>query len=122
MRLPRSILSFALLVLAVGGTLRFRESLLAFRRDGGIVMTDSQLFIEDLDSLPPGQVFKTLVVKGDRSGVCLAVIPADAELDFKAVARLSENRSVEMVPLKDVQPLTGYLRGGVTALESHLNN
>lgn len=66
--------------------------------------------------LPPEQVFKTLVCKGDRNGVLLAVVPADAQLDFKALARLSGDRSVETVPLKDVQPLTGYIRGGVTAL------
>jgi Cys-tRNA(Pro)/Cys-tRNA(Cys) deacylase len=66
--------------------------------------------------LPPEQVFKTLVARGDRHGVLLAVVPADAELDFKALARLSENRSVELVSLKEVQPLTGYIRGGVTAL------
>ena len=66
--------------------------------------------------LPPEQVFKTLVARGDRHGVLLAVVPADAELDFKALARLSDNRTVEMVSLKEVQPLTGYIRGGVTAL------
>jgi Cys-tRNA(Pro)/Cys-tRNA(Cys) deacylase len=66
--------------------------------------------------LPPEQVFKTLVARGDRHGVLLAVVPAAAELDLKAAARLSGNRSVEMAPLKDVQPLTGYIRGGVTAL------
>ena len=71
--------------------------------------------------LPPGQVFKTLLVKGDRHGPLLALIPADAELDFKALARLSENRNCEMVPLKDVQPLTGYIRGGVTALACKKN-
>lgn len=66
--------------------------------------------------LPPEQVFKTLVAKGDRHGVCLAVVPGDAQLDLKALARLSGDRRVEVVPLKDVQPLTGYIRGGVTAL------
>jgi Cys-tRNA(Pro)/Cys-tRNA(Cys) deacylase len=66
--------------------------------------------------LPLPQVFKTLVVRGDRQGVALAVVPGDAELDLKALARLSGDRRVEMVPLKDVQPLTGYIRGGVTAL------
>ncbi len=66
--------------------------------------------------LPPEQVFKTLIVRGDRHGVLLAVVPADAEIDFKALARLSGDRHVEMVPLKEVQPLTGYIRGGVTAL------
>src|SRR6516164_121279 len=66
--------------------------------------------------LPPEQVFKTLVVRGDRNGVCLAVVPGDAELDEKALARLTGDRRVELVPLKEVQPLTGYVRGGVTAL------
>jgi len=66
--------------------------------------------------LPPEQVFKTLVMRGDRNGVCLAVVPGDCEVDEKAVARLTGDRRVEMVPLKEVQALTGYIRGGVTAL------
>jgi Cys-tRNA(Pro)/Cys-tRNA(Cys) deacylase len=66
--------------------------------------------------LPAEQVFKTLVVRGDRNGVSMAVVPGDAELDLKALARLTGDRRIEMVPLKDVQPLTGYIRGGVTAL------
>jgi Cys-tRNA(Pro)/Cys-tRNA(Cys) deacylase len=66
--------------------------------------------------LPPEQVFKSLVARGDKHGVLMAVVPADAEVDFKALARCSDNRSVELVPLKQVQPLTGYIRGGVTAL------
>lgn len=65
---------------------------------------------------PPEQVFKTLVARGDRQGVCLAVVPGNAELDLKALARLSGDRKIELVSLKDVQPLTGYIRGGVTAL------
>ncbi len=66
--------------------------------------------------LPPEQVFKTLVARGDRTGVLLAVVPGDAELDLKALARVSGDRKVEVVPLREVQPLTGYVRGGVTAL------
>lgn len=66
--------------------------------------------------LPAEQVFKTLVARGDRRGVLLAVVAADAELDLKALARASADRSVALVPLKEVQPLTGYIRGGVTAL------
>jgi Cys-tRNA(Pro)/Cys-tRNA(Cys) deacylase len=66
--------------------------------------------------LPPEQVFKTLVVRGDRNGVCLAVVPGNSELDEKALARLTGDRKIEMVPLREVQPLTGYIRGGVTAL------
>jgi Cys-tRNA(Pro)/Cys-tRNA(Cys) deacylase len=65
--------------------------------------------------MPPEQVFKTLVARGDRSGICLAVIPGDAELDPKALARLTGDRRMELVPLKEVLPLTGYIRGGVTA-------
>ena len=66
--------------------------------------------------LPTEQVFKTLVVRGDRNGVMLAVVPADSELNLKALAKISGDRRIEMAPLKDVQPLTGYIRGGVTAL------
>jgi Cys-tRNA(Pro)/Cys-tRNA(Cys) deacylase len=66
--------------------------------------------------LPPAQVFKTLVIQGDRHGIALAVIPGDLEVDLKALARLSGNRRMEMAPLSQVQPLTGYIRGGVTAL------
>lgn len=62
------------------------------------------------------QVFKTLVVRGDRRGVLLAVVPAGTELDLKAFAKLSGDRKVDTVALKEVQPLTGYIRGGVTAL------
>ncbi|HEY9422370.1 MAG TPA: Cys-tRNA(Pro) deacylase [Thermoanaerobaculia bacterium] len=66
--------------------------------------------------LPAEQVFKTLVARGDRTGVLLAVVPGDAELDLKALARVTGDRKVEVVSLKEVQPLTGYVRGGVTAL------
>lgn len=66
--------------------------------------------------LPPEQVFKTLVARGDRNGVCLAVVPGNQDLDCKALAKLTGDRRSEIVPLKEVQPLTGYIRGGVTAL------
>jgi Cys-tRNA(Pro)/Cys-tRNA(Cys) deacylase len=66
--------------------------------------------------LPPEQVFKTLAVHGDRNGVCLAVIGANQELNFKALAQETGDRKIDMVPLKEVQALTGYIRGGVTAL------
>ena len=62
------------------------------------------------------QTFKTLLVRGDRNGYCFAVIPGDAELDLKALAVASDNRKMELAPLKHVQPVTGYIRGGVTAL------
>ena len=67
-------------------------------------------------SLPPGQLFKTLVADGDRHGICMAVIPGDSELDLKALAAASGDRRIHLVPVKDLQRLTGYVRGGVTAL------
>ncbi len=66
--------------------------------------------------MPLEQVWKTLVARGDRHGVCLAVVPAGAQLDVKALARLTGDRKIDTVPLKEVQPLTGYVRGGVTVL------
>src|SRR5215470_6948880 len=66
--------------------------------------------------MPAEQVFKTLVARGDRNGPCFAVIPGSTELDLKALARLSADHKVELIPLKEVQPLTGYIRGGVTVL------
>ncbi len=64
--------------------------------------------------MPPEQVFKTLLTTGGPGVYVFAVIPGDAELDFKKLARAAGLRKAEMVPLKDVQPLTGYIRGGVT--------
>jgi Cys-tRNA(Pro)/Cys-tRNA(Cys) deacylase len=66
--------------------------------------------------LPAEQVFKTLVARGDRHGVCFAVVPAGTQLDLKALARLTGDKKIDTVPLKEVQPLTGYIRGGVTVL------
>jgi len=66
--------------------------------------------------LPAEQVFKTLVARGDKHGVCFAVVPGDQQLDLKGLAHLTGNKKIETVPLKEVQPLTGYIRGGVTAL------
>jgi Cys-tRNA(Pro)/Cys-tRNA(Cys) deacylase len=66
--------------------------------------------------LPPEQVFKTLVARGDRHGVVLAVIPGNTLLNKKALATATGDRQVDTVALAEVQPLTGYIRGGVTAL------
>jgi Cys-tRNA(Pro)/Cys-tRNA(Cys) deacylase len=66
--------------------------------------------------MPPEQVFKTLVARGDRNGNCFAIVPGNAELDLKALATVSGDRKIELAALRDVQPLTGYIRGGVTVL------
>jgi Cys-tRNA(Pro)/Cys-tRNA(Cys) deacylase len=68
--------------------------------------------------MPPEQVFKTLLVTGGPNVYRFAVVPGDAELDFKKLARAAGLRKAEMAPLKDVQPLTGYIRGGVTLFGS----
>lgn len=64
--------------------------------------------------MPAEQVFKTLLTTGGPGAHIFAVIPGNAELDFKKLARAAGLRKAEMVSLKDVQPLTGYIRGGVT--------
>lgn len=64
--------------------------------------------------LPAAQVYKTLVARGDRHGPCFAVIAGPDTLDLKAVAMATGDRRVELVPLKEVLGLTGYVRGGVT--------
>jgi Cys-tRNA(Pro)/Cys-tRNA(Cys) deacylase len=64
--------------------------------------------------MPPEQVFKTLVAAGDRTGVLMAAIPANTELDLKALAAASGNKKVDLVPVKEVLGLTGYIRGGVS--------
>ena len=66
--------------------------------------------------LPPEQVFKTLVARGDRNGISIAVIPGNSELDLKALAAASGDRKIQLVPVKELPLLTGYMRGGVTAL------
>ena len=67
-------------------------------------------------AMPPEQVFKTLVARGDRTGPILACIPANAELDLRALAAASGNKKVELVPVKEVLGLTGYVRGGVSPI------
>ena len=64
--------------------------------------------------LPCAQVFKTLCVRGEKRGVYFAVIAADQDLDLKALAKAVGDKKMTLVSLKEVQPLTGYIRGGVT--------
>jgi Cys-tRNA(Pro)/Cys-tRNA(Cys) deacylase len=70
--------------------------------------------VAEMIGMPPERVFKTLVVRGDRTGVLLASIPANAELDLKSLASASGNKKVELVAVKEVLGLTGYIRGGVS--------
>ena len=61
-------------------------------------------------------VFKTLVLKGDRSGYFVCVVPGDHEVDLKAAARVSGNKKADPVPVKELLPLTGYVRGGCSPI------
>lgn len=61
-------------------------------------------------------VFKTLVLKGDRTGYFVCVVPGDHEVDLKAAARISGNKKVDLIPVKELQPVTGYIRGGCSPI------
>jgi Cys-tRNA(Pro)/Cys-tRNA(Cys) deacylase len=67
-------------------------------------------------AMPIGQVYMTLVCRGERVGAVFAVVAGDCELDLKVLARSAADRKIQMVTLKELQPLTGYVRGGVTVL------
>ena len=74
------------------------------------------LFVANEVGMPADQVFKTLCARGDKTGILFGVIKGNGELNLKALAKASGNKRVEMVHLKEVQPLTGYIRGGVSPL------
>jgi len=96
---------------------RFLESLgIPFElREYEVDETDlSAIAVAQKIAMPAEQVFKTLITTDGAHNYAFAVIPGDAALDFKKLARLADWRKAEMAPLKDVQPLTGYIRGGVT--------
>ena len=76
----------------------------------------SAIHVAEEAGMPIDMVFKTLVARGDKNGVLMAVIPGALEVDLKALAAASGNKRVEMVHLKEVQALTGYIRGGCSPL------
>ncbi len=72
--------------------------------------------IAELTGISPDISFKTLVAKGDKSGVMVACIPVNCEIDLKKLAKASGNKKVEMIHVKDLLSLTGYIRGGVSPI------
>lgn len=62
------------------------------------------------------RVFKTLVLHGDKTGYVVCVVPGNAEVDLKALAKASGNKKVEMIPMKELLPVTGYIRGGCSPI------
>lgn len=71
--------------------------------------------------MPPAQVFKTLCVRGDKTGIIFACIPGDGELNLKKLAKASGNKKAELIQLKELLPLTGYIRGGCSPLGAKKN-
>lgn len=65
---------------------------------------------------PIEQVFKTLVLSGDKTGYFVCVVPGDAEVDLKKAAKFSGNKKCDLIPMKDLLPLTGYIRGGCSPI------
>ena len=65
---------------------------------------------------PIERVFKTRVLRGDRTGICVCVVPGDLEVDLKSAARVSGNKSAEMIQVKELLPTTGYIRGGCSPI------
>ena len=72
--------------------------------------------ISELTGIPPEQSFKTLVARGDKTGVIVACVPVNAEVDLKKLAKASGNKKVEMIHVKELLALTGYIRGGVSPI------
>ena len=79
------------------------------------------IHVAEAVGMPSGQVFKTLVIRGDKTGILFACIPGDEELDLKKLAQVSKNKKTELVAMKEVLPLTGYIRGGCSPLGAKKN-
>ena len=88
----------------------------------GIPFTHAEYEVDESDlsgvhaaevlGLPPEQVFKTLVLRGEKQGILVCVLPVELEVDLKKLARAAGDKKVEMIHMKELLPLTGYIRGG----------
>jgi Cys-tRNA(Pro)/Cys-tRNA(Cys) deacylase len=76
----------------------------------------SGMHISEQLGFPPEQMFKTLVARGDKTGPLVLCIPVDREIDLRPVAALTGNKRIEMIHVKDLLALTGYIRGGVSPI------
>jgi len=81
----------------------------------------SAVHVAEVSGLDIATIFKTLVARGDKTGIIMAVIGGGEELNLKSLARASGNKSVEMIALKELLPLTGYVRGGCSPLGAKKN-
>jgi len=113
--------SLGILFMTKTNAARFLDSLKMDYKISEYEIDESDLSAESVAKkvgLPPEQIFKTLVARGDKTGVLMTCIPGNAELDLKAIASISGNKKVEMVHVKEIQQLTGYIRGGVSPIGS----
>ncbi|EUJ24700.1 ybaK / prolyl-tRNA synthetases associated domain-containing protein [Listeria grandensis FSL F6-0971] len=76
---------------------------------------DAVTVAHDLN-VPPDEIYKTLVTKGDKTGIVVACIPGNEALDLKQLAKASHNKKIEMLPMKDLETTTGYIRGGCSPI------
>ncbi len=81
----------------------------------------SAIHVAETMNLDIEKIFKTIVVRGDKNGIIMAVINGADEVDLKKLAKVSSNKNVEPVALKELQPLTGYIRGGCSPLGAKKN-
>lgn len=93
--------------------LGFSYDLLTYDYDPAMSQLEEVAAANELD---PGQIFKTLVCKGDKTGIVVAVIPSSKKLVLKTLAKQSGNKKMALVPMKSLQALTGYIRGGCSPL------
>ena len=77
---------------------------------------ESGIQIADIEGVPHEESFKTLVMKGKSGGYCVCVLPIEKEVDLKAAARAFGEKSLEMIHVKDISAITGYVRGGVSPI------
>ncbi len=82
----------------------------------GVIEDHFGMVIAEKTGIPPEQSFKTLVLKGDKNGILVACIPVNKELDLKLLAKVSKEKKLEMIHVKDLLSLTGYIRGGVSPI------
>ena len=76
----------------------------------------SAIHVAESLGVDAGALYKTLVLRGDRTGIFVCVVPGDAEVDLKKAARASGNKKADLVPVKELLPLTGYVRGGCSPM------
>ena len=92
---------------------KIRYELIAYEVDESDL---SAVHVAEQLNEPVEAVFKTLVLKGDKTGFFVCIIPGDEELDLKKAAKISGNKSCEMIPMKDLLSITGYIRGACSPL------